>query len=74
LARQLMQAALQRFPGVWYLEVRESNAAAQSLYASLGFQVCGKRPAYYTRPSETGVVMKRDMQRDMDRDGDCHER
>jgi ribosomal-protein-alanine N-acetyltransferase len=65
LARQLLQSALKRFPGVWYLETRESNAAAQKLYESVGFRICGRRAAYYTNPRETAIVMKQN--------GDCHE-
>jgi [ribosomal protein S18]-alanine N-acetyltransferase len=30
-----------------FLEVRESNAAARSLYQRLGFQACGLRKKYY---------------------------
>ncbi len=59
LARRLLQAALERCPGIWYLEVRESNAAAQKLYEMLGFRVCGRRTGYYKNPTETGIVMTR---------------
>jgi ribosomal-protein-alanine N-acetyltransferase len=39
------------------LEVRESNAAARTLYASLGFEVQGMRPNYYRHPIENAVLM-----------------
>lgn len=39
------------------LEVRASNAAAISLYKSLGFEVCGERKNYYSRPTENAVLM-----------------
>ncbi|MEX0921492.1 MAG: GNAT family N-acetyltransferase [Rhodovibrionaceae bacterium] len=32
-----------------FLEVAEDNAAARGLYAAAGFQLCGRRQAYYTR-------------------------
>jgi len=41
------------------LEVRESNRAAQRLYARLGFREIGRRQGYYTKSKETAVVMVR---------------
>lgn len=38
-----------------YLEVRESNAAAQGLYASLGFECVGRRRNFYRDPREDGL-------------------
>ena len=58
VATELLRAELSRHPGVHFLEVRESNAAAQRLYEGLGFQVVGERPAYYDNPPETGIVMR----------------
>lgn len=47
-------------PGVTvYLEVRASNAPAQALYASRGFEAAGTRRGYYSRPIEDAVVMRR---------------
>jgi ribosomal-protein-alanine N-acetyltransferase len=39
------------------LEVRESNAAAISLYTSSGFEPVGIRPGYYNRPAEDALMM-----------------
>ena len=39
------------------LEVRESNAAAISLYRNLGFKIEGKRKDCYTKPVEAALVM-----------------
>ncbi|MBQ4091118.1 MAG: ribosomal protein S18-alanine N-acetyltransferase [Clostridia bacterium] len=39
------------------LEVRESNTAAIALYERLGFRVEGKRRDFYTRPTESALVM-----------------
>jgi ribosomal-protein-alanine N-acetyltransferase len=58
IATELLQAELSRFPGVQFLEVRESNAAARRLYEGLGFEAVGERPAYYDNPPETGIVMR----------------
>ena len=38
-----------------YLEVRESNTAAQELYRDLGFEVTGRRPRYYG--TEDAILM-----------------
>jgi [ribosomal protein S18]-alanine N-acetyltransferase len=58
VAARLMGTALQSFNGAFYLEVRESNEAAQKLYKSLGFQELSRRPKYYQSPPETAIVMK----------------
>lgn len=42
-----------------FLEVRESNVAAISIYQKLKFQPIGRRPAYYQHPKEDAIVMKR---------------
>ena len=39
------------------LEVRESNAAARSLYEDFGFVKVGERNNYYTDPTENAVLM-----------------
>ncbi len=58
IATELLQAELSRCPGVHFLEVRQSNAAARRLYEGLGFEAVGERPAYYDNPPETGIVMR----------------
>ena len=58
VATELLRAELARSPGVHFLEVRQSNAAAQRLYEGLGFQAVGERPEYYDNPPETGIVMR----------------
>jgi ribosomal-protein-alanine N-acetyltransferase len=42
-----------------FLEVRESNQAARALYGSRGFTEIGRRTAYYRRPVEDALVMRR---------------
>jgi len=39
------------------LEVRESNTVAQALYRGFGFEVAGRRRAYYTDNGENAMVM-----------------
>lgn len=39
------------------LEVRESNVAAQALYRAFGFEIAGRRRAYYTDDGEDALVM-----------------
>ena len=58
IARALLKHALDRAHADWYLEVRQSNAAAIGLYHSLGFEQVVLRPGYYSEPAESGIVMK----------------
>jgi ribosomal-protein-alanine N-acetyltransferase len=61
IGRQLLTAVLNaaRVEGVasMYLEVRESNTAARSLYESLGFAPVGRRRRYYQEPDEDALVL-----------------
>ena len=58
--------ALGRLNGcrVALLEVRESNAIARALYASMGFHEAGKRRRYYSRPQEHAIVYQKNLLRD----------
>ncbi len=58
IARRLLEEELGRGEGSWFLEVRESNAAAIHLYQALGFRPAGRRENYYNNPPETGIVMR----------------
>ena len=42
-----------------FLEVRESNTAAISLYTSLGFEQINTRKDYYKAPEEDAVMMRK---------------
>ena len=57
IATLLLRHAV-RNPAVYFLEVRESNTAAQALYRKLGFVEIGRRPKYYAYPQETAIVMQ----------------
>lgn len=60
-AKTLIKAVLEAHPGAStvYLEVRPSNAAARSLYESLGFQTTGRRLGYYG--DEDALLMTLDL-------------
>ena len=45
-----------------HLEVRPSNAAARTLYRSLGFRETGRRPRYYG--DEDALLMTLDLSED----------
>ncbi|CYX30931.1 ribosomal protein S18-alanine N-acetyltransferase [Streptococcus suis] len=59
IAGQLM-AAVMDWDGDIFLEVRESNSAAQALYTRRHFTKIGKRKDYYRHPVEDAVLMKRE--------------
>ena len=42
-----------------FLEVRESNVAAQQLYGTRGFAIAGRRKQYYRKPVEDALIMRR---------------
>jgi len=41
-----------------FLEVRESNRSALSLYRKAGFSIVGKRGKYYANPLEDAITMR----------------
>lgn len=59
IASQLM-ATVMDWDGDIFLEVRESNSAAQALYTRQHFTKIGKRKDYYRNPVEDAVLMKRE--------------
>jgi len=44
-----------------FLEVRESNQAARTLYESNGFESIGRRRGYYRQPVEDALVLRREI-------------
>jgi [ribosomal protein S18]-alanine N-acetyltransferase len=44
-----------------FLEVRESNLAAMTFYAGLGFEYVGRRERYYRNPEEDALVLRREL-------------
>jgi ribosomal-protein-alanine N-acetyltransferase len=62
LGSRLLEAGLSALAAagaqrVW-LEVRESNAAAQALYQRRGFTAAGRRARYYKNPVEDALVLR----------------
>jgi [ribosomal protein S18]-alanine N-acetyltransferase len=41
-----------------FLEVRESNTAARSLYERVGFRMSGQRKSYYANPREDAILYR----------------
>ncbi len=58
IGRILMETVLAGYRGAWFLEVRESNEAAITLYKTLGFAAAGRRENYYHDPCEAAIVMR----------------
>ena len=52
ILRALLSEAERRGLTRVFLEVRQSNAAAKSLYESEGFAICGERKNFYRCPTE----------------------
>ena len=46
---------------VVFLEVREANVAAQSLYSSRKFVLAGRRVRYYRKPVEDALILRREL-------------
>ncbi|MDR1116923.1 MAG: ribosomal protein S18-alanine N-acetyltransferase [Oscillospiraceae bacterium] len=61
LIDKLMRIAVKSEIKHMSLEVRESNAAAISLYLNKGFKVVGKRPGYYSGPKEDALLMTAEL-------------
>lgn len=59
IAKAVLTESLKYAQGEIFLDVRESNAPAISLYKSLGFEDTGVRKNYYSDPVENAVLMKR---------------
>lgn len=49
------------FSGLLFLEVRESNLAAQHLYEKFGFAVYHSRKNYYENPRENALLMRKEQ-------------
>lgn len=65
LAEELLREFLRLHPALSqiFLEVRESNTAARTLYAKLGFSAYAVRRNYYEKPTEDAVLMRLQINR-----------
>jgi ribosomal-protein-alanine N-acetyltransferase len=61
LMSAIEQSAKERGIVFLSLEVRESNAAARSLYSSLGWVECGIRKNFYSKPTENACIMTKSI-------------
>lgn len=61
LMNEILKAAEERECRFIFLEVRESNEAAKSLYKSFGFKSAGLRKDYYSNPREAALIMAREI-------------
>lgn len=61
LLEALLAAARETNSRSVFLEVRESNAAARTLYEMAGFEQTGRRKSYYTNPLEDAVLYRRTL-------------
>ncbi len=63
VGRQLLNALFDRARDAGgdsvFLEVRESNAAARSLYEKAGFTSTGRRKSYYAEPPEDAILYRK---------------
>ena len=59
LMESFLEIARQGGAGRVYLEVRESNQPARSLYEKCEFTIAGRRKAYYRDPVEDALVYHR---------------
>lgn len=58
-AAALLRRFLEHAPEKVFLEVREGNLPARSLYESAGFKEISKRPRYYRNPTEDAVIYEK---------------
>ncbi len=61
LMNEILKAANEQELQFVTLEVRESNIPAITLYESFGFEQVGKRPRYYSDPTEDALLMTKYM-------------
>lgn len=54
----LLTAAKETNSSCVFLEVRESNSAARTLYETAGFEQTGRRASYYANPSEDAILYR----------------
>jgi len=59
LVRELVKRGIENGVDAFFLEVRESNAAAIHLYETEGFCNIGVRRNFYEKPVENAIVMSR---------------
>ena len=61
LLHHLLSTARETNSTAVFLEVRESNTAARTLYEQVGFAQTGRRTSYYTNPQEDAVLYRKSL-------------
>lgn len=59
LMQEMEKRGHEKEVSVFFLEVRESNAAARALYEELGYEQIGVRKRFYEKPVENAVIMSK---------------
>ena len=60
LVEALTQALRMREVHSLTLEVRATNEGAIALYRACGFSQVGRRPRYYTKPTEDALILRKE--------------
>ena len=63
LLKHLLAELQKREVASLFLEVRSKNQSALNFYAKHGFSLIGSRPNYYTDPSDSAMILKRNVPR-----------
>jgi [ribosomal protein S18]-alanine N-acetyltransferase len=63
VTRMIEKGIMEGLKNVW-LEVRQSNSGARSLYNKMGFHEVGVRPNYYSETNEDAILMSLELSRD----------
>ena len=61
LLRHLLTTARVRGVREMFLEVRQSNAGARTMYENEGFVEVGRRAKYYVHPVEDALILRRSL-------------
>ncbi|MBR6698002.1 MAG: ribosomal protein S18-alanine N-acetyltransferase [Lachnospiraceae bacterium] len=61
MVKHLLEGAKEEGIAKVFLEVRQSNLAAQSVYGQCGFRKIGLRKNFYEKPMEDAIVMMTDI-------------
>jgi ribosomal-protein-alanine N-acetyltransferase len=67
LMEELLKRGHEKGVTIFFLEVRESNTAARTLYENAGFSQIGIRKRFYERPVENAIVMSKGHQINIER-------
>lgn len=59
LMKEMEKRGRQKDVDIFFLEVRQSNAAARRLYDKMGYKEIGTRKRFYERPVEDAIVMSK---------------